>query len=93
MRRILITTLALNLLVCTVALGGEMVSLINGNGFGNPNNIGLVHMETHEGRLYAATWNRVDGCLVYVTEDGESWTPVAMITTTPVTRMPTNPTV
>ncbi len=53
-----------------------MATRINDNGFGNPDNIGIVYMETHAGRLYAGTWNRIDGCLVYVSEDGETWTPV-----------------
>jgi len=67
---------ALALAIALPALGGDMVERINDDGFGNPNNIGIVHMEVHEGRLYAGTWNPTDGCLVYVSEDGERWEPV-----------------
>jgi len=70
------TAAALALLIALPALGGDMVRRINADGFGNPSNIGIVYMETHAGRLYAGTWNRVDGCLVYASEDGETWTPV-----------------
>lgn len=58
------------------ALGGGMVKQINSDGFGNPNNIGIVHMEVHAGRLYAGTWNIVDGCVVYATVNGQDWRPV-----------------
>ena len=67
---------ALALAIVLSALGGDMVKRINDDGFGNPNNTGIVYMETHAGRLYVGTWNRVDGCLVYVSEGGETWTPV-----------------
>jgi hypothetical protein len=67
---------ALVVAIALWTLGGTMVKRINNDGFGNPNNIGIVYMETHGGLLYAGTWNRVDGCLVYVSEDGETWTPV-----------------
>lgn len=50
-----------------------MVLQINADGFGNLNNIGAVYMETHQGRLYAGTWNRVDGCSVYASTDGSAW--------------------
>ena len=76
MRRGSIVAAALLCLVGVAAKGGEMLSQINRDGLGNPNNIGIVYMETHAGRLYAGTWNRVDGCLVYVSEDEETWNPV-----------------
>ncbi|UCF09562.1 MAG: hypothetical protein JSW65_05725 [Candidatus Bipolaricaulota bacterium] len=55
------------------ALGGEMLERICNDGLGDPHNIGIVYMETHVGRLYAGTWNLVEGCLLYVSEDGETW--------------------
>lgn len=57
-------------------LGGDMVRKVNDDGFGNANNNGIVYMETHAGSLYVGTWNRIDGCMVYVSKDGESWAPV-----------------
>jgi hypothetical protein len=74
-----IGTAATVVLLCATSmttLGGEMVTQINEDGFGNPNNIGIVYMEVHEGRLYAGTWNPTDGCLVYASGDGEAWEPV-----------------
>jgi len=73
MRRILAVAVALLFLAGAATRGGEMVEQVNADGFGNSNNNGVVYMEVHEGRLYAATWNRVDGCLVYMSNDGESW--------------------
>jgi len=68
--------LAAALAIALPAVGGDMVRQINDDGFGNASNNGIVYMETHQGRLYVGTWNRIDGCLVYVSEDGESWAPV-----------------
>ena len=47
--------------------------LVNADGFGNPGNIGIVYMEPHDGELYAGTDNRADGCIVYASSDGFSW--------------------
>ncbi len=84
-KRIRIVTLS-GVLMLSIALGasagsgmaeGDNVPIqIHANGFGNPNNIGIVYMEAHEGRLYAGTWNRVDGCLVHASTDGSAWEPV-----------------
>ena len=73
MKRIWIPIVALVLGAAAVARGGEMVTQINADGFGNPNNIGIVYMEVHADRLYAGTWNPTDGCAIYATDDGEAW--------------------
>ncbi len=73
----LAAAIALVGLLGVVGLGGQVMQEINADGFGNPNNIGIVYMETHDGRLYAGTWNPTDGCLVVASDDGTSWSPVS----------------
>jgi hypothetical protein len=45
---------------------------VNGPGFGNDNNIGIITMAEYRGRLYAMTRNDVEGAEVWRT-NGSSW--------------------
>lgn len=41
----------------------------------NVNNGGITAFAVHNNHLYAGTYNNIDGCEVWVSEDGESWGP------------------
>ena len=46
------------------------------NGLGNPNNIGIMSVKSHNGKLFAGTYNAQDGTNVYSSSDGATWTPL-----------------
>ncbi len=46
------------------------------NGLGNANNIGIMDVQSHNGKLYAGTYNYVDGTNIYSSTNGSAWTPL-----------------
>ena len=50
---------------------------INSDGFGNPNNDGIVYFEEHAGQIYAGTANKINGFGLYGSDDGNLWAPAA----------------
>jgi len=57
--------------------GGSRLRQVNGNGFGNPNNIGVGRVHATQGYLFAGTWNDVEGMIVYRSRDGENFEPIS----------------
>lgn len=51
----------------------EQLRLINGDGFGNPNNVGVGRVHAAQGYLFVGTWNDVEGMIVYRSRDGETF--------------------
>jgi hypothetical protein len=47
--------------------------LINDNGLGNPNNVGLSRLESYAGHLYVGTWNPSEGGVVYRSQNLRDW--------------------
>jgi hypothetical protein len=65
-------TLAL-VLAGTTAFAHEQLKLVNGDGFGNPNNVGIGRVFSAEGYLFVGTWNTVEGGIVYRSRDGRTF--------------------
>ncbi len=68
-----ILALAILGMVLPLSVCAQTPRVIDDGGFGNRNNNGIVYMEPHGNRLYAGTWNPVDGCFIYTSEDGRHW--------------------
>ncbi len=60
------------------SLNGVDWALIEGGGFGNPNNVGIVNFGVFSNTLYAASYNPSDGLEIWRSSTGNSgdWTPV-----------------
>jgi hypothetical protein len=46
---------------------------VNGDGFGDPNNIGIDRVHATQGYLFAGTWNDAEGMIVYRSRDGTNF--------------------
>ncbi len=57
----------------SAATSAEQLRRVNGDGFGNPNNIGVGRVHAAQGYLFAGTWNNVEGMTVYRSRDGETF--------------------
>ena len=56
--------------VSSAVTSADQLRRVNGDGFGNPNNIGVGRVHVTQGYLFAGTWNNVEGMIVYRSRDG-----------------------
>ncbi|MET0153000.1 MAG: hypothetical protein ABW298_10395 [Candidatus Binatia bacterium] len=54
----------------SVVTSAAQLRQVNGDGFGNPNNIGIGRVHATQGYLFAGTWNNAEGMIVYRSRDG-----------------------
>ena len=55
------------------AAEGWQLRLVNDNGFGDANNLGVGRIYGTDDYLYIGTWNWVDGTKVYRSRDGNNY--------------------
>ena len=65
------------LLCCLAAKCPPVTKLVDGTGFGNPNNTGFVSAYGTSTDLYVGSWNNPEGAIVYRSSDGSNFEPIS----------------